>query len=313
MPMLHLLDRLDKHFSPKDGQPQSMKVPHVTIWFWIAKCCCTTVGETISDFFNVLFDPCQCTAKGLGFDALLFFPLFFFVVYWNFKLDYYSLALYWGGITLCSICGTIVTDGLHDNLGLDLWIEILIFFTLMTATFTRWHQSEGTLDVHSINSFRKESYYWATIIWTFALGTAIGDCTADQWGINFAPILGFFIAITLGILLVWAVSRKMGWIVKGDQYDVFLFWSAYIMTRPVGASTGDLLGSSVSNGGWGLGVGYTSLLFFGIIVLIVLALTYSKVDADPNLLVISPKSVDNDLEGQPHVAAIEVRELGSSN
>lgn len=133
------------------------------------------------------------------------------------------------------------------------------------------------------------------------MGTAIGDCTADQWGLNFAPILGFFVAITAFILLVWLVSRKMGWITKGDKYDVFLFWAAYIMTRPVGASTGDLLGSSVSNGGWGLGVGYTSLLFFGIIVVIVLALHYSKVDVDPNMLAIAPKTV-----GEPDRKAVDV-------
>ena len=141
--MVHLLESWDRHFSPKSGAPQSMKVPHITVWFWLAKCCCTTVGETISDFFNKLFDPCQCTAKGLGFDALLFFPIFFFVLYWNFKFDYYQPFLYWGGITLCSICGTIVTDGLHDNLGLDLWIEIIVFFILMSGTFYRWYESEA--------------------------------------------------------------------------------------------------------------------------------------------------------------------------
>jgi uncharacterized membrane-anchored protein len=92
--------------------------------------------------------------------------------------------------------------------------------------------------------------------------------------------------------LTWVVCRKMGWITKGDKYDVFLFWSAYIMTRPVGASTGDLLGSSQANGGWGLGVGYTSLLFFGIIVVIVIALHHTKVDVDPNLLAIAPKEVE---------------------
>jgi uncharacterized membrane-anchored protein len=276
-----LFDVLDKHFLPKNGELQTMKVPNVTIWFWIAKCCATTVGETVSDFFNLLFDPCQCTAKGLGYDALLFFPLLFLVLYWNFKLNYYSPVLYWGAIILCSICGTIVTDGFHDNLGLELWIEIVVFFFLMSWTFFAWFRSEGTLDIHSIDTFKRETYYWGTVIWTFALGTAVGDCTAESWGLAFGPILGFFAAISFFILMIWLLLRMTGKIEKGDQYEVTLFWSAYIMTRPLGASTGDLLGSSVKDGGVGLGVGYTSLLFFGIIVWIVLFLYYSKVDVLP--------------------------------
>lgn len=273
-----IFDILDKHFSPKNGELQSMKVPHVTIWFWIAKCCATTVGETVSDFFNTLFDPCQCTSKGLGFDALLFFPLLFFILYWNFKIDYYSPALYWGAIILSSICGTIVTDGFHDNLGIDLWIEIVVFFFLMSFTFASWYRSQGTLDIHSIDSFKRECYYWGSVIWTFALGTAVGDGTAEYWGIAFGPILGFFVAITFGFLCIWVIGRWTGGIEKGDKYEIILFWASYIMTRPMGASTGDWLGSAPKDGGLGLGTGYTSLLFFGIIVIIVIYLHFSKID-----------------------------------
>jgi uncharacterized membrane-anchored protein len=307
----YLFDVLDKHFSPKNGQSQSIKVPHVTIWFWIAKCCATTVGETVSDFFNTLFDPCQCTAKGLGFAALLFFPLLFLVLYWNFKLNYYSPALYWGAIILCSVCGTIVTDGFHDNLGLELWIEIVVFFFLMSWTFAAWYRSEGTLDIHSIDTFKRESYYWGTVIWTFALGTAVGDCTAETWGLAFAPILGFFVAIIFGFLLVWLLGRFTGKIEKGDRYEIALFWAVYIMTRPLGASTGDLLGSSVGEGGWGLGTGYTSLLFFGIILIIVFFLYYSKVDVIVD--VVPHNQADKPIHNSPPESQKELKDYEMVN
>jgi len=264
-----------------------LKVPHVTIWFWIAKCCATTVGETVSDFFNLLFDPCQCTWKGLGYDAILFFPLLFLCLYWNFRLDYYHPALYWGAIVLCSICGTIVTDGFHDNLGVMLWIEILVFTALMTANFWRWYAVEKSLNIHSVNTLSKELFYWGTVIWTFALGTAVGDCTATQWGLAFAPILGFFAAVTFGVLVTWVSLRYFEVIKKDDSVEVTLFWAAYIMTRPLGASAGDMLGSSKSAGGLGFGVGWTSLLFAGIILMLVLGLMHSKVDIDKDHIAVS--------------------------
>jgi uncharacterized membrane-anchored protein len=182
---------LNKHFSPAYGKPQNMKVPHVTAWFWVAKCCATTVGETISDFFNVLFDPCQCTSAGLGFAALLFFPLLFGVLYVNFKIDYYHPALYWGAIILCSICGTIVTDGFHDNLGVMLWIELIVFFVIMCFSFYSWWKSEGTLDIHSIDTFDRELYYWGIGDLDVCTGnrswrlhcTAVGNCIRTYIGL----------------------------------------------------------------------------------------------------------------------------------
>ena len=181
------------------------------------------------------------------------FPLLFICLYWNFKLDYYHPVLYWGAIILSSICGTIWSDGLHDNLGMELWIELICFFTFMSLFFYRWLRSEGTLDIHSINSFQREWYYWWAVIWTFALGTAVGDCTANHWAIGLGQILGFFIGITSIIVFAWVFGRYTGYIKQGDKYEIFLFWCAYIMTRPMGASTGDLLGLPKNQGGLGLG------------------------------------------------------------
>ena len=122
-----MISFLEKAF-PSGDTVKTCKVPQVTFWFWIAKCCATTVGETVSDFFNTLFDPCQCTSLGLGLDAVLFFPLLFANLYFQLKSDSYSPTMYWLAIILCSICGTIITDGFHDNLGLQLWIDVIIFF-----------------------------------------------------------------------------------------------------------------------------------------------------------------------------------------
>jgi uncharacterized membrane-anchored protein len=270
---------LEQHFEPTMGGSKNCKVPQVTFWFWIAKCCATTVGETVSDFFNLQFDPCQCTQKGLGFDALLFVPLLLVTLYLQLQATKYRPTFYWAAIILCSIVGTIITDGFSDNWGLMVWIEVIIFFVLMIVCFCFWYESEKTLDIHSINTTRREVYYWGTVIWTFALGTAVGDCTANHWQIGFAPILGFFVAIVFVLFVIWALGRFVfGYIKKNDNNEVFLFWLCYIMTRPLGASTGDLLGSSKNQGGWGFGVGWTSLLFFGIIIMIVCYLEYTGAD-----------------------------------
>jgi len=191
----------------------------------------------------------------------------------------YRPSIYWAAIILCSIVGTIITDGFHDNLGLMVWIEVIIFFVAAVSCFFLWYRSEKTLDIHSINTTRREVYYWSAVIWTFALGAAVGDCTANHWSIGFGPILGFFIAIVFLFLSIWVLGRFVfGFIQKNDDKEILLFWLVYIMTRTLGASTGDLLGSSKSQGGWGVGTGWTSLLFFGIIIGIVCYLEYSGID-----------------------------------
>jgi len=301
---------LEKHFEPTMGGNKNCKVPQVTFWFWIAKCCATTVGETVSDFFNLQFDPCQCTQKGLGFDALLFVPLLLATLYLQMQSNKYKPHLYWAAIILCSIVGTIITDGFHDNWGLMVWIEVIIFFVAMVVCFYFWYQSEGTLDIHSINSTRREVYYWGTVIWTFALGTAVGDCTANHWAIGFAPILGFFVAIVFMFLMIWICGRFVfGFIEKNSDREIFLFWLVYIMTRPLGASTGDLLGSGKRAGGWGLGTGWTSLLFFGIIIAIVCYLEYSGVDQIKHVHEHQKVSNSNDAQDIENAPGVEVAQV----
>jgi uncharacterized membrane-anchored protein len=235
---------------------RTCKVPQITWVFWIIKCCCTTVGESLSDYFNVDL------GFGLGGAAALFFPLLVLNLVVQFGLRFYNPSTYWCAVVLMSICGTIWTDGLHDNLGAQNSILVACFAPILLLVFYLWYRTEGTLDVHSINTFRREAWYWLVVIWTFALGTAIGDGTAAWSGLGFGPILGLWVAVLAVILFVWyikAVDNVLG------------FWMAYVMTRPLGASAGDLLAES-------LGIGYTALVFLIIIIVCVAGLEYTKFD-----------------------------------
>jgi len=244
------------------------------------------VGETISDFFNTLTDP-SANGSGLGYCAIIFFPLLFLTLLVQIRQKTYVPAVYWTAIVLMSICGTIFTDGLYDNLGLELWIQIIMFSFVMFACFYTWYRVEGTLAVHSINTSRREVFYWLTILFTFALGTAVGDYISTVWPVSFGDILALFAGCLVAIGGIWTAFRHFGVSVKNDSIDIGLFWSAYIMTRPLGAATGDFLGQNKANGGLGLGYGYTSLLFIGLIIILVCGLTYTGLD---RIVIITPQS-----------------------
>eukprot|EP00299_Pterocystis_sp_00344_P000375 c10110_g3_i1.p1 GENE.c10110_g3_i1~~c10110_g3_i1.p1 ORF type:complete len:209 (+),score=28.19 c10110_g3_i1:125-751(+) len=177
-------------------------------------------------------------------------------------------------------CRTIFTDGLHDDLGLELWIEIIVFGFLTAFSFFVWFRFEGTLDIHSIYTLRREGFYWLTILFTFALGTAVGDGISEGSGIAFGPILGLFAGWIALIAIVWIILRYTGHSPKGSSVEIFLFWFAYVMTRPFGASCGDLLSSSKAEGGVNLGTGVTSAIFSGIIVVSVIFLIVTGHDLE---------------------------------
>jgi uncharacterized membrane-anchored protein len=279
------------------------KVPEVTPYFWMCKVCATTVGETISDYFNTLTDP-SANGSGLGYCALIFFPLLFLNLVIQVRLNHYVPFVYWTAIILMSICGTIFTDGLFDNLGLFLWIQIIIFTVTMCACYYAWYRVEGTLAIHSIDTPRREMFYWLTILFTFALGTAVGDYISQVWGVSFGDILALFAGCLVFINGVWSAGRYWGFSVKGDSYDIALFWAAYIMTRPLGAATGDFLGSAQADGGLGLGYGYTSLLFIGIIMILVAGLTYTGLD---RIVIVSPETDEASLYVVDYHEAREVQ------
>jgi uncharacterized membrane-anchored protein len=134
-------------------------VPSIITWqFWVAKCCCTTVGETVSDYFNVNI------GLGLGGAAYVFFPIMLVSLSLGFWVDRYYPYLYWFNVIMMSICGTIATDGLHDNLGVELWIECIVFLFLMCSSFGVWYYVEKTIDIHDICTPRREMFYWYVVL-----------------------------------------------------------------------------------------------------------------------------------------------------
>ena len=241
------------------------KVPEITLWFWVIKICCTTVGETAADFLNVNLN------FGLTATSVVTGVLVAIALWAQLRAPRYIPALYWTTVALVSVFGTLVTDNLTDDLGFPLEASTVIFAVLLAAVFLAWYRSEGTLSIHSILTRRRESFYWATIFITFALGTATGDLMAEGLGLGYA---------TTGLIVAGLVAlTAVGWIL--GLHSVLSFWIIYILTRPLGASIGDYLSQPASHGGLGLGATLTSIIFLIVIVAIVVLLTATQIDTIP--------------------------------
>jgi uncharacterized membrane-anchored protein len=238
------------------------KVPQVTIFFWIIKVLCTTVGETASDFLNVnLGFGLTGTSIAAGICLLI-------VLFVQFRAKKYIPAIYWLAVVLISIFGTLITDILTDSLGFPLEASTIIFSIALALTFALWYAKEGTLSIHSIFTTRREIFYWLAILFTFALGTATGDLLAESLGLGYL-VTGF---IVLGVIAAAAIAWRFG------LDAVLAFWIAYILTRPLGASIGDYLSQSQANGGLGLGASITSLIFLVAILAVVIFLAITQRD-----------------------------------
>jgi uncharacterized membrane-anchored protein len=239
------------------------KVPEITLYFWVIKVLCTTVGETASDYLAGNLN------LGLTKTTFITGALLVVVLIAQFRLRRYVAGVYWLGIVLISVVGTQITDNLTDNLGVSLVVTTIVFSVLLTAAFGVWYASERTLSIHTIYTTRRESFYWLAVLFTFALGTAAGDLTAERLNVGYAWSLVLFAA---AIALVTALHY-------GSRLNaVALFWIAYILTRPLGASTGDLLSQARHDGGLGLGTTVTSLIFLVAIVAVVSFLSLTKRD-----------------------------------
>ena len=238
------------------------KVPQVTVFFWIIKVLCTTVGETASDFLNVNLG---LGLKGTSIAAGL---VLFIVLFFQFKAKKYIPAIYWLAVVLVSVFGTLVTDILTDSLGFPLEASTIIFSVALAVTFAVWYAKEGTLSIHSIFTSRREVFYWLAILFTFALGTAAGDLMAEKLGLGYL-VTGL---IVLGVIAAAGIAWRLG------LDAVLAFWIAYILTRPLGASLGDYLSQSQANGGLGLGASITSAAFLIAILLVVIFLAFTKRD-----------------------------------
>jgi uncharacterized membrane-anchored protein len=242
------------------------KVPEITLYFWIIKVLCTTVGETAADFLNVSLH------LGLTGTSLVTGILLVIVLVLQFRADRYMPVRYWLAVTLVSVFGTLVTDNLTDNVGLPLEASTVIFAVLLALTFLAWYRAEKTLSIHSIFTTRREAFYWLAILFTFALGTATGDLMAEVLGLGYL-VTG---AIVASLIAVTAIAWRFG------LNSVLAFWIIYILTRPLGASIGDLLSQPSDLGGLGLGATVTSVIFLVGIVGIVAYLSVTKADVIRN-------------------------------
>lgn len=196
-----------------------------------------------------------------------------------FAFKRYVPVLYWLGIVLISVVGTLITDNLVDNHGVALQTTTTIFSVVLAVVFAAWYASERTLSIHSIVTTKRELFYWVTVLFTFALGTAAGDLIAEKSG------LGFFKSILLfgGAIAIVAVAH-----LRFRLNAVLAFWIAYILTRPLGASTGDWLSQPKADGGLGLGTSVTSYIFLATILTLVAFLQITKVDQTPAEKTVEP-------------------------
>ncbi len=237
------------------------RVPEVTIFFWIIKVLATTVGETAADFLSGTLN------LGLSVTSYIMSGILLIALLNQFRLKRYVPASYWIVVVLMSITGTLITDRLVDELGVSLVTTTIIFSVVLSAVFALWYSNEKTLAMHSINTAKRELFYWVAILFTFALGTATGDLLAESLKLGYVQAV-----IVFGVLIAIITSGYYYFRMNA----ILVFWIAYILTRPLGASMGDLLSQSATNGGLGLGTVGTSMLFLSIIVSLVIYLSLKQ-------------------------------------
>ena len=234
------------------------RVPEVTLVFWILKILATTVGETAADVLSTTFK--------LGTVVTSYVMAAFLIISLVFQLRArrYVPPIYWLVVVFISVVGTLISDNLVDNLGVPLPTTTAIFAVALILVFVFWYLKEKTLSVHTIYNVRRELFYWAAILFTFSLGTSGGDLLSERLNVGYAYSALIFAA---GIAIIFALYRMK--VMNG----VLAFWLAYILTRPLGASLGDLLTQTPADGGLGVGTIPVSAVFLLTIVVLVFYLT----------------------------------------
>ena len=254
------------HISPISLTPHRMnKVPEIAILFWVIKMMSTTVGETAADYLNA---DLHFGLVGTSFvtGALLVIALFFQI-----RAKRYVPALYWIAVVFISVFGTLITDNLSDNLHVPLAVSTIGFGIALSLTFGAWYKKEKTLSIRSIDTVKRELFYWAAILFTFALGTAAGDWVAEGLHLGYPLTTLFF-----GALIAATALARYG--LKANA--VTCFWIAYVLTRPFGAACGDLLSQPIKNGGLGFGTVGISVLFLVTIIVLVAYLSATQKGRD---------------------------------
>jgi uncharacterized membrane-anchored protein len=238
------------------------KVPVIIAFFWLTKVATTAMGETTSDALN-----------GLPTGPALAIPLMLVGLVWalrrQFRTDRYEAWTYWTVVVMVAIFGTSAADALHVGLGVPYLVSTIFYAIVLAIVFSVWYRVEGTLSIHSIRTRRREAFYWATVLATFALGTACGDMTATTLHIGYLGS-GFMF---LGLILVpFVAHRYLG------MNEVLAFWIAYVLTRPLGASFADWMAVEPHRGGLGLGAGGASLILAAVVLLCIRRLANTRID-----------------------------------
>lgn len=246
-------------------QKTQRKVPEILVIFWIIKLFTTAMGESTSDFLVQTIDPVIAVGIGtIGFIVVLILQL---------MVKKYIAWVYWLTVTMVAVFGTMAADVIHIGLGVPYLYSTIFFLAALAVIFYLWHFCEKTLSIHSIYNRRRELFYWATVLATFALGTAAGDMTAITFSLGYLDSIFLFAFLIVIPAIGWKFFR---------MNSIFAFWFAYIVTRPLGASFADWFGRSRGLGGIGVGTGKTSIIL-GILILISVGyLVVTKIDVEKN-------------------------------
>ncbi|HLY13066.1 MAG TPA: hypothetical protein VKR24_01845 [Candidatus Limnocylindrales bacterium] len=239
------------------------KVPEITLSFWVIKILTTAMGEVTSDYLVRTFNPLvvvPVTAVALGLALLV-----------QLRANRFIPGIYWLVVAMVAIFGTMAADVLHIELGVPYLVSTVFFALVLAVVFGVWRSSEGTLSIHAIDSRRRELFYWATVLATFALGTATGDMTASTLRLGYLAS-GILFA---GLFIVPALGYRLA-----GLNAVVAFWSAYILTRPFGASFADWIGRPRTLSGLGLGTGSVSLALTLLIVALVVSQSIGRTEPD---------------------------------
>ena len=249
------------------------KVPEVTIFFWVIKILATTVGETFADYIN------ETLGFGLTKTTWVMSALLALALVFQFRAKRYVPMIYWIVVVFISVVGTLITDNLTDGHSVPLKLTTSVFAVLLAIVFALWYREEGTLSIHSIDTPKREAWYWLAILVTFSLGTAAGDLISESFNLGYWKSI-FLFAGLIGIVCIATFVFKLN--------RVLAFWAAYILTRPLGASIGDFMSQQHAHDtAWGLGLGTTgtSVIFLGAILAVVVFLTITKKDQPAPILI----------------------------
>jgi uncharacterized membrane-anchored protein len=256
-------------------EPLAAKVPEITAMFWVIKILTTGMGEATSDYLASISLIVAGGVGVLGFAVALWIQL---------RSRRYSAPVYWFAVMMVAVFGTMAADALHAGLGIPYVVSTTFYAVILGVVFWLWYRSEGTLSIHSIVTRRRETYYWITVLATFALGTAAGDLTAS------AMHLGFLTSgIAFGVIIL--VPAIAWW--RFRMNAVFAFWFAYVTTRPLGASFADYLSKPHAISGVGLGDGPVAGVATAIILLLVACITVRRHGIQPPTVPAGPAPADS--------------------